>query len=207
MTRPLRAMLAAIQESEVADGLLGGPCAGLRDVAEMLDRSAQLHWRGFQHAISDGDRERADVLEQRARLYEELAELCRAHAWKPPTIPALTAEERAELGRMFDRLLADPVCDELAERARRANSDEPRGPRYALAALEREAEIVRAAALGIRNETLSRSAWSLARLVCDGTINDGDVFEALVPAATSTGLGAREAHGCIRAALRRRCAA
>jgi hypothetical protein len=207
MTRPLRSMFAAIQEREAANDLLGGPCAGLRDIAELLDRSAQLHWRGFQHAISHGDRERADVLEQRARLYEELAELCRAHAWTPSALPTLTADERAELNLIFvDLVAASRAREKLAESARQArHADEPHGAQYAQVALEREGAAVADAPVGLRNNQLSRSAWAVARFTCDGLLSDGDVLEVLVPAATGTGLPAAEARSCVRAALRRRC--
>jgi hypothetical protein len=209
LARPLRSMFTALHEQEAADNLLGGPSAGLRDIARLLDRSAETHWLGYQHALVHAQTERAELLEQRARRYEELAELCRAYAWKPKVadaLPTSTAEERAEVGRILGQLIADRGPDELAERARH-HDNRKRGPRYAPAALEREAETVRAAAPGVRNETLSRSAWSLARLVCDGLISGGDVLDALIPAARAAGLSSREAHMCVRAALRRRCAA
>jgi hypothetical protein len=207
MTRPLRAMFAAIQDREAADDLLGGPCAGLRDIAKMLDRSAQFHWSGFQHALLHGERERADVLEQRARLYEELAELCRAHAWKPSALPTLTADERAELNLIFvDLVSASRAREKLAESARQARrADEPHGARYAEVALEREAAAVADAPVGVRNETLSHSAWSLARLACEGLIGPGAVLDALIPAAQAAGLSGREARATVRGALRRRC--
>jgi hypothetical protein len=52
---------------------------------------------------------------------------------------------------------------------------------------------------------LSRAAWHLSRFVCDGELTEGEVLDALVPAATSAGLPLREAQWCVRAALRRRC--
>ncbi len=177
------------------------------DVARLLDRSVEWRWRGLQSAISHGERERAQLLEEKARQLEELAEAVRAHEWKleidsPPLSPA----EHDELQSTFDRVVAERDRDELAERARRARwVEEPRGARWVEAALEAEAETVRAAPVGLRNATLSRSAWSLSRLACDGTLTEGQLLETLVPAAIATGLSSRESHACIRAALRRRC--
>jgi hypothetical protein len=178
--------------------------------ARLLDRSAALQWRGYQFALVHVERERAHLLEDRARQLEELAEAVRVHAWEPKITPSgLSPAERAELQLILaDRMVAARSREKLAASARQArHADEPHGARYVQIALEREAAAVAAAPVGVRNETLSRSAWSLARFVCDGLVHGGEVLDALVPAARAAGLPGREAHACVRAALRRRCVA
>lgn len=140
---------------------------------------------------------------------DDLTDLIAANAWRPTVhLPRLSPAERAKLQIIFDCVTAERRRGEIAKEARRARrAEEPRSARWVDAALEAEADIVRAASVGLRNDTLARSAWSLARFTCDGTLTEGEVLEVLVPASLSTGLGLREIHACIRAALRKRCAA
>jgi hypothetical protein len=136
------------------------------------------------------------------------ARIAEAQAWQPAVkLPKLSAEERAELGRIFDnRMAAMRARENLAKSARRVRPTDPlRGTKYAQAALGREAAAVAEAPVGLRNDQLSRSAWAVARFTCEGLLTDGDVLEVLVPAAIETGLPAPEARCCVRAALRRRC--
>jgi hypothetical protein len=83
--------------------------------------------------------------------------------------------------------------------------DRDRRQKYLEVALEREADACRAAPEGLRQETLSRAAWALARFHCGGELTEGDILAALVPAGLATGLGRREVTSTIRSALRRRC--
>src|SRR5262249_14942427 len=70
--------------------------------------------------------------------------------------------------------------------------------RYGLAALGREAALVRSAGPGTRNEALIRSAFRLGQLVGAGLLERGAVEAELAGAASEAGLGAREAAGTIR---------
>jgi hypothetical protein len=177
-------------------------------VAPRLRARAQRRWLEFQLAHLRGDHDFADLLERRARALEERADVLDAQAWQPKVeVPPLLPGERAELAWLLDRRLAERARDELAEQARRARGVEesPHGPAWVQAALDREAETVAAAPVGMRNEILSRSAWTLARLACDGEVTEGQILDALIPAARACGLPGREAHAVVRAALRRRC--
>src|SRR4051794_35658416 len=70
--------------------------------------------------------------------------------------------------------------------------------RYGLAALGREAALVRSAGPGTRNEALIRSAFRLGQLVGAGLIDRGVVEAELAGAASEVGLCEREAAGTIR---------
>lgn len=62
------------------------------------------------------------------------------------------------------------------------------GRGYAAAALRGEADAVRAAARGHRNDQLNRSAFALGQLVAAGHLAESDVTSALTSAAESAGL-------------------
>jgi hypothetical protein len=79
--------------------------------------------------------------------------------------------------------------------------DTNRDRAYALAALRNEADEVAAAPVGLRNETLNRAAWKLARL---DALDHTEIADVLVAAAHDCGLGALEARATIRGALKRR---
>jgi hypothetical protein len=151
-----------------------------------------------------GDHDEAGRLERWARALEDRADLRDAEAWQPRApVSVLDETERAELGRVFGRLLAGREREPLAAIARRAEAEKVGyGPGYYVAALEREAEAVRNAPAGDRNNTLARSAWAVGRFVCQGALDGGDVLAALVPASS---LPPREAHAVVRGVLRRRC--
>lgn len=105
----------------------------------------------------------------------------------------------------IDRAVAKlDTADKRAARARLRIPLRGRSPRYGLAALEDEARVVAAAPAGLRNETLNRSAWSLARLVIDGSLDCDDVEDVLVQAGIDAGLDPREARTTVCGALRRR---
>lgn len=78
--------------------------------------------------------------------------------------------------------------------------DAPRGPSgaggsgggYAVAALNREADAVRSAAEGTRNDTLNRAAFSLGQLVAGGELDEQTVTSVLREAARAAGLNERE---------------
>src|SRR5262249_21151342 len=73
--------------------------------------------------------------------------------------------------------------------------------RYALAALEREADCVRTALPGTRNATLNRAAFCLGQLVATRALDRTTVEVALTGAALAAGLGEREVEQTIRSSL------
>jgi hypothetical protein len=194
------------QRNPSADAALEPEPIG-RLMARLLNGCGANSWRGYQHAHSHGRHERAELLERRARRYEELAEACHASMWQPKVrARRLSADERAELARVFDsqqrpekRRSFSLVTGDEPLACTRSGVSEPRS--YALAALRGEAEEVAAAPVGLRNETLNRAAWKLARL---DALDHHEIEDVLVAAAHDCGLGALEARATIRGALRRR---
>jgi hypothetical protein len=172
-----------------------------RYLVRLLEGCADRDWRAYQFALIHGRPESADVLEQRARRYEELAELAHAHAWRlsVPALPTLTAKERKKLHRLLAKR-PKPIL-RIVER-RRANGR--KGREYALAALEGEAKAVAAAPVGLRNYELNRSAWTLARPELDGLLLVDEIERVLVAAGRDAGLSEREARCVVRGAFRRR---
>ena len=73
--------------------------------------------------------------------------------------------------------------------------------RYGIAALEREAALVRSAGPGTRNEALNRAAFCLGQLVGSGAIDRGLVEAVLAGAALEAGLGEREVERTIRSGI------
>lgn len=154
----------------------------------------------------DGDLARATVdwNEIERRSDEKLArDLEAARNWQPKRrVPEGSQFITAE---MYDELLAkmndQPTVGAL--RRQRCN-DGAKGAAYGLAALEDEARAVASAPVGLRNQQLNKSAWSLGRLVLEGTLRADEVEAVLVPAALDAGLPQREAHATVRGALRRR---
>jgi hypothetical protein len=172
-----------------------------RSLARLLGGCADRDWRAYQVALIHGRPERADALEQRARRYEELAELAHAYAWRPsvPAPPPLTAKEL----KKFHRLLAKKPKPTL-QIVERRRADGKKGRDYALAALEGEAKAVAAAPEGLRNYELNRSAWTLARPELDGLLLVDEIERVLVAAGQDAGLSEREARCVVRGAFRRR---
>ncbi len=130
-------------------------------------------------------------------------ELAAAKAWLPKVkLPPPAGHIDAAA---FDRLLAKiDSPDRVAARARLRVPFRERSRNYGLAALEAEEREVESALLGLRNETLNKSAWSLARLVNDDLVDADDVEDVLVEAACRAGLSRGEAVATVRGALRRR---
>ena len=73
--------------------------------------------------------------------------------------------------------------------------------RYALAALEREADGVRTAPAGTRNATLNRAAFCLGQLVATRDLDRTTVEAALTGAALAAGLGEPEVERTIKSGL------
>lgn len=63
---------------------------------------------------------------------------------------------------------------------------------YAAAALDREADAVRTAPEGTRNDTLNKAAFSLGQLVAGGELDEATVVTVLTDAARSAGLTEKE---------------
>lgn len=70
------------------------------------------------------------------------------------------------------------------------------------AAVQGEARAVRAAAQGVRNATLNRSAFSLGQIVGAGLLDAGEAERVLLDSALAVGLGEREAVLTTRSGLR-----
>jgi len=73
---------------------------------------------------------------------------------------------------------------------------------YALAALQREAEAVRNAPKGTRNNRLNDSAFSIGQLVAAGSIDLSEVKSALTSAAEAVGLEPDEIRATLESGLR-----
>ena len=72
---------------------------------------------------------------------------------------------------------------------------------WARAALEREADDVRRAPIGARNEALNRAAYALGQIVAAGHLAEGEVVRALGDAALAAGLSPAEILPTIRSGL------
>lgn len=90
----------------------------------------------------------------------------------------------------------DGLSPEETERPRqspkRVKRDGTRERRYALAALEGEANTVRSAGKGTRNATLNKAAFNLGGYIAAELLTDAEVFDALFDAARDAGLGESE---------------
>jgi len=75
---------------------------------------------------------------------------------------------------------------------------------YVRAAVEREAHEVATAGSGVRNATLNRAAFALARFVSSGDLSLDDFEATLVAAGRAAGLPLRECMATLRSALRGR---
>lgn len=84
---------------------------------------------------------------------------------------------------------------------RRAESDEARSRRYALAALESEVGAMESSPIGNRNEQLNRSAFALGQFVAAGVLSEAEVIRDLSRAATNAGLEIEEIRATITSGL------
>ena len=72
---------------------------------------------------------------------------------------------------------------------------------WARAALDGEADAVRDALVGSRNQTLNRAAFCLGQIVATGALDATAVETVLVDSALHAGLGEREARRTLRSGL------
>lgn len=77
----------------------------------------------------------------------------------------------------------------------------PRGRRYAVRALEREAALLREARQGTRNDALNKAAFRMGTLVGGGGLDQSSVEEVLLDAAVAVGLGQDESQATISSGL------
>ncbi|MEI7605926.1 MAG: bifunctional DNA primase/polymerase [Rhodospirillaceae bacterium] len=89
--------------------------------------------------------------------------------------------------------------EELAAQREGADPDQIR---YALTALEREREAVLEAATGAKNNTLNRAAFNLGQIVGGGFLDEHEVFEILMEAASEIGFGLEESEDVVRRGMR-----
>lgn len=73
---------------------------------------------------------------------------------------------------------------------------------YGIRAIQLEADLVRRAPVGQRNDTLNRAAFQLGTLAESGGVNLSTVVASLVEAALASGLTDREIRGTIKSGLR-----
>jgi hypothetical protein len=74
--------------------------------------------------------------------------------------------------------------------------------RYGAAAVHAEADAVAGAPAGTRNHRLNLAAWRLGRLVAGGVVDEPIARDALLAAATSSGLPWQESVGTVRSGMR-----
>jgi len=84
----------------------------------------------------------------------------------------------------------------------RTLEEDKRRQGYVLSALSAELERVKNAPEGMRNDTLNRAAFAIARYIESGRLNYEEVAEAFIEAAAVAGLSASEARGTVAGALR-----
>ena len=94
------------------------------------------------------------------------------------------------------------LLDYTPPRQLRPHSGPVRGSGYAAAALSAEAQRVRDAPAGRRNDTLNAAAFSLGTLVGAGELDHDQVRAELLRAAEAIGLGDREAESAVNSGLR-----
>lgn len=107
---------------------------------------------------------------------------------------------RAELFAAFNIPSEPPAPPGRAAATPRPPGDD-RARRYALAALDAEAQAVRAATEGNRNDQLNRSAFNLGQLIAGGTLDRAVVENILSDAAAAAGLAGHEIDGTIRSGI------
>lgn len=116
-------------------------------------------------------------------------------------------EPVAALPQWLADALAKPLPSPAAPSAFTAGVErsDRRASAYVRAIVEDEAQAVRTAAVGTRNHTLNRAAWTLGRLVGGGELTEEDARVALEQGAAghvgTTGFTAEEAHRTINSGL------
>ncbi len=83
----------------------------------------------------------------------------------------------------------------------RAETDEAKARRYALAALRDEVRKIESAPEGDRNSQLNRSAYSLGQFLAIGVLEEGEVILGLSEAASRAGLDSEEVRATIMSGL------
>src|SRR5690606_31180538 len=101
--------------------------------------------------------------------------------------------------RSSDLAPADPFDAPAAPPGPAGGGDRAAG--YAAAALDQEADAVRTAPQGTRNDTLNKAAFSLGQLVAGGELDEATVVTVLTDAARSAGLTEKEIGKTINSGL------
>jgi hypothetical protein len=167
-----------------------------RLLAQLLDQAAQTHWYGYQRALQHANPERAHVLEERARRYEEMRDLCHAYMWQPKVRPRrLSVSERDELNAIFYRLTHKP------EPQPRRIARTPSG-NYGHAALYDECRLLATTPVGNRNNATASASFKIGRVVGAGLLDHDEAYSNLLGAAIACGLSERESRPVIRSGLR-----
>jgi P4 family phage/plasmid primase-like protien len=104
-----------------------------------------------------------------------------------------------------ESVFADLDAHAIVRPARRTRAGDDRPPptadRYAAAALTKEAEAVRSASEGSRNEALNRAAYNLGQLIPGGSLDQATVEAELADAAADAGLSEREIGATLRSGI------
>jgi putative DNA primase/helicase len=107
--------------------------------------------------------------------------------WPPAPLPQRLLELLRPTARAVKPMLSVP--------------ERGHGSRYAETALRNEVDAVRSATVGARNDSLNRSAYSLARFIESGELRASDVAHALVYAARAAGLSEQEARRTVASGI------
>ena len=86
-------------------------------------------------------------------------------------------------------------------RQKRAETDDAKARRYALAALQDEARKIESTPEGDRNSQLNKAAYSMGQFLAIGALEEGEVILALSEAASRAGLGSDEIRATIISGL------
>lgn len=155
-------------------------------------REAARVSRGWQRYVLDMARDRhgwkLDATPDLARILRVPGTLNRKGS-RPALVRILRGGGPRYIPEDFAGYRVAPPRD---ERAPAPLPDTPRGGRYVAAAIKRECRKLVSAPEGSRNETLNRSAYSLARFVASGEADAYMVARELSDAAARAGLEERE---------------
>jgi hypothetical protein len=184
-----------------------------RNIARLLDRAAETHWRGYQLALLHGDPERALVLEGRARRYEEMRDLCHAYMWQPKVRPArLSSAERAELHRLVYARRSQQRPEKrrsfsvVHHGAHHGAGDECTNVHFTKAygweVLCAECRRVADTPAGNRNNVLASASFKVGQRVGADLLDHDTAYGNLLGAALACGLSERESRPVIRSGLR-----
>lgn len=170
--------------------------------ADLRAEAHALRWGPYLEARTRGDHDEAERIARRADALDRHADLEDAKAWTPPTTPdqRLSADDRAELQRIFDRRIAERRREELRHQARardRSDADKLVSAAYGQAVLEGECTRVANTPKGNRYKTLKSASVKVGQRVGAHLIDENEAHTRLLDAARDCGLTEAEAEPVI----------